>query len=112
MKWLKGRQKNCEYKKLKLFSFKIWKYGFDAYVLKFNPFSLLDFHVDPVEGGKHWRKNYRLKGWYTVSIKVDGVTRRYLRNDAPWFRPDTYEHALSTYHHKCYILSLGFVKFD
>ncbi len=31
----KGRQQSCDYKKLLLWSFRVWKFGFDAYFLKY-----------------------------------------------------------------------------
>lgn len=35
MKWKQGRQDGVEYFKFKLFSVKIWRFGFDAYLLKY-----------------------------------------------------------------------------
>lgn len=110
-KWTKGRQKGCHYKKLTLWMFRVFNYGFDAYILKYEPKQYLPTHTDPVEGGKHYRVNigfgksvfecekciykFKITDYFTVNV----------------FRPDLYRHNLLA-ETKTYKLSFGFVKFN
>jgi hypothetical protein len=110
-KWEKGRQEETEYNKFCLWSFRIWKWGFDAYILKYAPNTRLKWHVDPVKNSRHWRTNLTLKGFASFFIKIDGRTYGGWSN-AGWFRPDIQEHMLVTYSESCTKLSFGFVKFD
>ncbi len=108
-KWLPGRQAKTHYWKFPLWSFRIWKFGFDAYILKYKPTTLLDWHKDPVKNGKHWRLNIKLKGWATFEVKGKAW---WLPLGITVFRPDLYEHRLMVYQYGCTKLSFGFVKFD
>lgn len=111
-RWQNGRQQDTEYKKFPLWHFRIGKWGFDAYILKYAPNTILKWHTDPVPNGKHWRKNFKLKGWSTFIIKVNGVSRAYFSDATPIFRPDLHEHMLRVYNKGCIKLSFGFVKFN
>lgn len=112
MKWQKGRQET-DYEKLRLYSFRIWKLGFDAYVLKYKPDTYLKLHRDPVPSGKHWRLNI---GWGDSQFYICDYPRSKCgihlgKFSLYFFRPDVYLHGLSVYG-KTYKLSLGFVKFE
>lgn len=48
--WIDGRQESCSYKKMCLWSFKLWKWGFDGYVLRYQANTDLPWHCDVVEG--------------------------------------------------------------
>lgn len=110
-KWRAGRQEKTVYQKFPLWYFRIWKWGFDAYVLKYAPNTKLDWHKDPVKGGKHWRLNVKLKGFATFLIeKSNGCTIYFKR--CIFFRPDIQEHKLNVYGKGCTKLSFGFVKYD
>lgn len=112
-KWVKGRQAETEYKKFPLFSFRIWRWGFDGYILKYAPNTVLDWHTDPVKNGEHWRRNWTLKG-ISVFYYTDNKTThyRYSEQGSIWFRPDICKHKLEVYNEGCTKLSLGFVKFN
>lgn len=110
-KWTKGRQEQTEYWKFTLWYFKIWKWGFDAYILKYAPNTELKWHIDPVPNGKHWRTNITLRGFSSFFIKINGEVLGGYKNFG-WFRPDIQEHMLKTYSDKCTKLSFGFVKFN
>lgn len=105
-RWSIGRQKNCSYQKFPLWYFRIWRYGFDAYILKYEDDTFLPLHRDPVEG-KHWRLNIKLKGNSVFFVENEGSSTR----KVVFFRPDLYLHSL-TVHTKTIKLSFGFVKFD
>lgn len=109
-KWQKGRQYGCDYYKFPLWYFRIWRWGFDAYILKFKAKSEVPWHKDPVKNGKHYRINIRLSGWATFIIEEDGRRKPYLVNTDRWFRPDICPHMLVVItDYK--LLSFGFVKF-
>lgn len=111
-KWQPGRQQGCEYKKFPLWFFRIGKFGLDAYILKYAPNTSLPWHKDPVDG-KHWRKNFTLKGDSTFRIKtVHNSTISIRGGDYEMFRPDLEEHALDVHNAGCTKLSFGFVKFN
>ena len=110
-KWIKGRQQETDYEKLCLWSFRLWNWGFDAYILKYSPNTKLDWHKDPVEGGEHWRKNIKIQGWATFIRKENDVKKVYFKHNSPWFRPDIEEHMLQVYENGCMKLSFGFVKY-
>lgn len=112
-KWENGRQLNCKYKKLCLWSFRIKNLGFDAYILKYQPDARLQFHIDPVKG-EHRRMNITLKGKSTFCIKtgeygstIYNSTKRRIIS----FRPDLQQHSLFVGKEGCTKLSFGFVKF-
>lgn len=108
-KWTGGRQENCLYSKFTLWYFKLWKFGFDAYILDYEPKQVLKAHTDPVEGGSHYRLNI---GWgnsrLLVKSKIWGFKLGKL--SVYLFRPDLYIHSLVVNGHTMK-LSFGFVKF-
>jgi len=112
MKWEKGRQEGTEYKKLCLYSFKIWKWGFDAYILKYKENTVLNTHTDPVKNGKHYRLNI---GWGVANFcckyydQIIGYRIGKLTFTA--FRPDINPHSLYVFENTIK-LSLGFVKYE
>ena len=107
-KWQPGRQKNTVYQKFPIWYFRIGNFGFDAYLLKYAPKTLLPYHKDPVENGKHWRLNIKLKGIATFICDKCIYRSRFITI----FRPDLYEHMLCVYNRTCLKLSFGFVKFE
>lgn len=111
-KWIDGRQKNTKYKKFCLWSFKIWKCGFDAYIIKYERFTMLDWHKDIVNG-KHYRLNIKLKGKASFMMRTEDkyIFNRHINPRFVAFRPDLYEHKVFT-SEKTIKLSFGFVKFN
>lgn len=105
-KWIEGRQKDCKYWKFPLWFFRIGRWGFDAYILKYANDTLLPLHRDPVQG-KHWRLNIKLKGESVFFVENKGTTSKRMI----FFRPDLYSHSLTVYK-RTTKLSFGFVKFD
>lgn len=92
-KWIKGRQ-NVHYKKMCLLNIRIFRFGMDCYILKYDKNVHLPIHKDPLENGSHYRINIKLKGscrfWCT----------RMIYNRGEWlniFRPDLFYHSLQTY---------------
>lgn len=113
-KWIDGRQEKTNYKKFCLWSFKVWKWGFDAYILKYQPKASLPIHTDPVKNGQHWRLNIKIKGLsYFSYSKVWSGGQKWIttQNRFILFRPDIQRHTLLVANNKCIKLSLGFVKF-
>lgn len=110
--WQEGRQKDCSYKKMCLWSFRLNKWGFDAYLLRYERETYLPLHRDPIpEGGKHWRLNI---GWGENQFHVFDSPKcgwSFGKFSVYLFRPDLYLHSL-TVHEKTTKLSFGFVKFD
>lgn len=111
-RWQQGRQMSCEYSKLPLLLLKIWKFGFDVYILKYSPNSILPWHNDKVENGKHWRLNIKLSGSADFGIKKEGITKYFFNKRYTLFRSDLYEHTLNVSDKGCVKLSFGFVKFN
>lgn len=109
-KWMNGKQDGCEYRKVCLWSFKIWKWGFDAYILKYQPKASLPIHTDPVKDGKHWRLNIKIRGLSYFSY-VKGERWITTQNRFIIFRPDIQRHTLLVANNICVKLSFGFVKF-
>lgn len=107
--WQQGRQKETNYMKFPLWSFRIWKLGFDGYILKYPEPTVLSWHKDPVKGGKHWRMNMTLKGRSSFGqiINTRPVQSSKVIN---LFRADKIFHSLIV-HTPTIKLSLGFVKF-
>lgn len=105
-KWQEGRQEGCKYQKFPLWYFRIWKLGFDAYILDYEDNTLLPIHKDPVKG-KHWRLNIKLFG----NSLFFQENRGYVRGRFVFFRPDLYFHYLKVFT-RTRKLSFGFVKFD
>lgn len=107
-KWQAGRNKECSYQKFPLWNFRLWKFGFDAYIIKYEPSTILPKHKDPVKGGKHWRLNIKLKGVATfIANECFYINKTFIV-----FRPDIVEHSLIVYRKGCTKLSLGFVNFE
>lgn len=109
-KWQDGRQSDCVYKKLPLWYFKIWRFGFDCYILKYGPDQVLIPHKDPVENGKHYRLNI---GWgksvFTCDDLIFGMKIGKLSIYV--FRPDISLHALYVVD-KTAKISFGFAEFN
>lgn len=110
-KWQKGRQLGTNYWKFPLWYFRIGKWGFDAYILKYAPFSNLPWHKDPVDG-KHWRTNIELSGRSLFMVRDAPNTESCWAFNPITFRPDLLEHKLIVSKEGCTKLSLGFVKFN
>lgn len=110
-KWQSGRQQDCEYHKFPLWYFRIWKLGFDAYILKYEPDSFLPWHTDKVENGKHWRMNINITGAASFIIIKNDTPFFYLQRKIIIFRPDVFSHSLKVGNKKCIKLSIGLVKF-
>jgi len=108
-KWQNGRQMDCEYKKLPLWYFKIGKFGFDCYILKYNDKQFLPLHVDPIENGKHWRLNI---GWGESEFYCKKLIfgKKFGKLSLYLFRPDLYKHSLCTMT-KTTKISFGFARF-
>ena len=108
-KWTKGRQDKCSYKKFPLWYFSVGKFGFDSYILSYEPNQVLPTHRDPVEGGSHYRLNI---GWgnssFLVKSKIWGF--KFGKLSMYLFRPDLNNHSL-VINGRTHKLSLGFVKF-
>ncbi len=111
-RWIPGRQKNCEYKKLCLWYFRIWKWGFDAYILKYNARTFLPIHTDVVKNGRHYRLNIKLWGQAQFFISEKPLSSKYnsTYKRINFFQPDLYYHALNIYK-PTVKLSFGFVKY-
>lgn len=107
-KWVEGRQPRVEYKKFCFLYTRIRNWGFDGYILKYEPGTRLPFHTDPVDG-KMWRLNITLWGKSIFFIESSIGIKVYTRK-INLFRPDIQSHALGVIT-KTYKLSLGFAKF-
>lgn len=106
-KWVVGRQTRSTYYKMCLYSFKLFGFGFDGYLLWYPEGTILPQHRDPVDNGEHYRLNITLNGESTFYC-ADG---RGINNDRiNYFRPDIYLHSLYAYKNTLK-LSLGLVKF-
>ena len=107
MRWEKGRQKGADYNKLKIFSGRIFNYGLDCYVLKYDKFTSLPEHTDKVNGGRHYRLNLNIKGKSRFSCEKCIIKSRFVN----LFRADLYRHSLFT-ETDTTKLSIGFVNFN
>ena len=106
-RWLYGRQEGADYKKWCFLYFSIGRWGFDGYILKYEPRTTLLYHTDKIDG-KMWRLNITLSGiCYFVAEKEIIKLGQFLH----LFRPDLYLHSLTTWT-KTYKLSLGFAHFN
>lgn len=105
-KWYKGRQNSCEYYKMPILLFKLWKIGFDCYLLKYKDNSELPSHKDPIKG-RHYRLNVKIKG------KSDFICEKMIFHNSfiSFFRPDLYFHSLKI-KTKTLKLSFGFAIFE
>lgn len=112
-KWLPGRQLGVHYRKLCFLYWKVGRYGFDGYILRYEAEAMLPFHKDPIDG-KMWRLNITLWGRSMFFIKRGGghsVGWKSTMRLINLFRPDIQSHALKVYT-RTYKLSLGFAKFN
>jgi hypothetical protein len=110
-KWTKGRQKGCHYEKFTLWYFRVLKFGFDSYILKYEPKQYLPTHTDPVENGKHYRMNI---GFGKSIFECEQIILKFKITDyftVNIFRPDLYRHNLLS-QTKTFKLSFGFVKYN
>lgn len=103
-RWQDGRQENCRYLKLPLWSFKIGRFGTDGYILKYDRNTILPEHKDPVNG-KHWRMNI---GWGNANFSSEKYifAFRLGKFTIAIFRPDIYRHSLYIFE-KTTKLSIG-----
>lgn len=107
--WIEGRQSNTKYWKWCFLYWRIGRWGFDGYFLKYEKDTRLPIHTDPVQDAQHWRLNIRLKGkckfWCPSKIFdfFDGTMI--------YFRPDKFPHCLIVFT-ECFKLSIGIVKFN
>lgn len=111
-RWQDGRQSDTKYRKFTLWYFRIWKWGFDAYILKYSPNTELKWHTDPIPNAEHWRKNIKIKGLAVFFRKHNNTMTAYVKRNSPTFRPDIEEHMLMVYNKGCIKLSFGFVRFS
>lgn len=102
-KWIEGRQENCVYHKWCFLYTKIGRFGFDGYILRYQPRTELPPHTDRLKG-KHWRLNLSLKGESLFMCQKNIFS---IPNFLYIFRPDKYIHSLYV-GTKTYKLSLGF----
>lgn len=107
-KWQRGRQATCRYFKFPFMYFKVWKLGFDGYILAYPKGAELPMHTDKI-AGKMWRLNITLKGLSLFSIRKRPTTEHTARR-INIFRPDLYTHGLWAVT-RTYKLSLGFAIF-
>lgn len=111
-KWEKKKQENCEYKRLKLFSFKISKFRLNACILQYNPNTDSQFYIEnKIPNAKYWKKYITLKGNSVFGLKTNYGYRFYYKDTTPIFRPDITMHSIRTYEEQCTKLSLEFIKF-
>jgi len=104
-RWIEGRQSTTKYHKWCFLYFKIWRLGFDGYLLRYEPQTTLPMHKDKIQG-KHYRLNIKLKGkadfWCPSTI--------FRSSNIIIFRPDLFYHSLTVYT-KTYKISFGFAIF-
>lgn len=108
--WEEGRQLSCEYFKKEIYSFKVGKFAFDCYLLKYFCGTTLPSHTDPVPNGKHYRLNI---GWGEANFVCEKyiIARRFGNLTITLFRPDLYKHSLYVFE-DTKKLSFGFVIFQ
>ena len=109
-KWESGRSKTRDLKYFKklIYSFYIGRYGFDCWILKYEPKGASGYlfpHKDPVSGGRHYRMNIKLWG----RAKFYCANKKFSNRIINVFRPDIHAHFLRVYS-KTFKLSLGFYK--
>lgn len=111
-KWQRGRQSSCRYFKFPFLFTRIWRFGFDGYILAYPRKAFLVPHKDKIEG-RMWRLNITLKGSSRFFLwKGDGMDAKFIPSSKRFhlFRPDLYSHALIS-KTRTYKLSLGFAIF-
>ncbi len=103
MKWESGRQNATQ----SLMKLKVWsKWNTDCYLLKFKEGSVIDKHLDIVEGKKHYRMNITLYGKWLFFKGISGDYQTI--GSCHIFRPDITKH--SAYVQKnTMVLSIGIV---
>ena len=108
-KWTGGRQEKCLYRKMLLMQFRIFKFGFDSYMLDYEPNQILPAHVDEVGNGKHYRINI---GWGKCKFIIKKTIFSLCKGkfSLHLFRPDINRHSLVINGHTRK-LSIGFVKY-
>jgi hypothetical protein len=108
-KWTGGRQEKCLYRKMLLLQFRLFKFGFDTYMLDYEPNQILPAHIDEVENGNHYRLNI---GWGKSVFLVKKSIFKFVKGkfSVYLFRPDIYKHSLVINGH-VRKLSIGFVRF-
>lgn len=109
-RWQKGRQESAIYDKFTLWYFRIWKLGFDCYLLRFKLKTHVEFHTDVVPNGQHWRLNVNLKGSNVLTLAHYSNIVLYFNKKAILFRPDIIPHSFIV-RTPTIQLSFGFVKF-
>lgn len=106
-KWETGRQSETEYHKLRFLNFRLGKWGFDGYILKYPPSVRLKLHRDVVQGD-HWRCNIKL--WGRCHFTCIGKQIFSLGEFIHIFRPDRKLHGLVVFT-RTIKLSFGIAKF-
>jgi hypothetical protein len=103
MKWESGRQDATQ----SLMKLKIWsRWNTDCYLLKFKEGSVIDEHLDPVEGKKHYRLNITLYGMWNLFTEWSNYGTLQRMGSHHLFRPDITKHSADILT-DCMILSLG-----
>lgn len=106
--WLDGRQQGTEYKKFCFLFSKVGRLGFDGYVLRYEPNTVLLPHRDVIEG-KHYRLNIEIWGkgdFVSEKVIFSFFKKLYL------FRPDISTHSVINHSTKRYVLSFGVAIFN
>lgn len=111
LKWIPGRQEGAIYSKALIYRFRLFKFGFDCYVLKYPPTTSLPLHVDKVSSGKHWRMNITLCGSSIFYRELNSEEMQCSCKRINIFRPDIQKHMLTVGGRGCVKLSSGFVKY-
>lgn len=106
-KWVDGRQSGLDYKKMCLYSFRVGKWGFDCYLIKYPWRGYLTMHTDPIPG-RHYRMNIKL---YGNAIFLHDREAFSIGEFLHFFRPDTNRHGL-VIASRTLKLSFGAAKFD
>jgi len=110
MKWKRGRQSTTVYWKKQMWKFRVFKIGFDGYILKYDPSTILHPHKDPVINGVHYRLNIGF-GRSTFVCEKTIFFLKLGKLSLILFRPDLYTHCLFV-KERTYKVSLGFAKYD
>lgn len=90
---------------MKIYSFRIDKYGFDFYLIDIQP-GFIPKHMDPVPQGNHHRLNITLFGVFNFEcpqVKFQAFNRTIVL-----FRPDIVPHSFECVE-RSFMLSFGFV---
>lgn len=106
--WKKGRQ-NSGYETITFIKkgFKLGKLsGFDLHLVRYNDGDYIPPHVDPVDENNHHRLNIVIKKPKSGGVFCCKKCFRFWR--FCYFRPDKYEHSVSTCRGSRYVLSMGF----